>query len=225
MSVECLKRLKDQDMPDQTELLANAAETGAEETVKRIIEGTPGSDRYQLINCLKYDKPTPLTLAAMNGHLPVVKLLVEEYQADIDRLGRMKLFGKTVQAPPLICATASNNTTIVRYLLSKGADVNCTTANKSTALMYACIKGSEDIVAVLMEARCDKDYLNKWKNNALMIAAMEGQTNLVEMLSKKGVDVDWSNIHGMLFCFVFHLQCMYIELHKERHNTAKGHWF
>lgn len=177
-------------------LLLKSAENGDERTVKDILTSTDQAQALKLANYIQYDKPTLLMLSAKGNHMSVVRLLVEEYDADVNRCGVIRLFGKTVEAPPIICAAAGGSQEAVTYLLSRKASVNSETSNKSTALMYACMKGSEKVARLLMEAGCGKEHLNSWKNNALMIAALEGHSHLVKLFLSAGAELDRQNING-----------------------------
>lgn len=75
---------------------------------------------------------TPLVLACQGGNLEVVKHIVEQWGADVNKASVCELFGARVEAAtPLLVATAERFEKTVRYLIDKGADVNLATATSS----------------------------------------------------------------------------------------------
>ena len=60
--------------------------------------------------------------------------------------------GETIEgAPPLWVAAAAGHLNIVRFLILRGASVNCTTKTNSTPLRAACCDGHFEIVQYLIE--------------------------------------------------------------------------
>ncbi len=118
-----------------------------------------------------------MLMACRNGHLDVVEYLVERCGADIEQAGSGKcnlqliIFLKTVKAycvyfffflftfdgetiegaPPLWVAAAAGHVPIVRFLVRRGASVNCTTKTNSTPLRAACFDGHFEIVKYLID--------------------------------------------------------------------------
>jgi len=78
------------------------------EQVKQCIENGEN------INELNRMRETPLMIAAILGHLPIVKYIVENLNADIDK-------GKFTA---LMYACRHNNIEIIKYLHSRGAEIN-----------------------------------------------------------------------------------------------------
>lgn len=63
---------------------------------------------------------TPLVRACFNGNMEMVRYLVEKCEANVNTVTEA---GETA----IIVATRRYNSEIVRYLLSRGADVNVVT--------------------------------------------------------------------------------------------------
>ena len=64
----------------------------------------------------------------------------------------MTFDGETIEgAPPLWVAAAAGCVPIVRFLVRKGASVNCTTKTNSTPLRAACFDGHFEIVKYLID--------------------------------------------------------------------------
>ena len=71
----------------------------------------------------------PLEAAAEMGHLKVCKVLVDEGGADVDGMFNP---GK-ISCVPLISATVGGHADVVRFLLSRGADVDRDGGERTTA--------------------------------------------------------------------------------------------
>ena len=83
---------------------------------------------------------TALMIVAFDGHLDVVKCLVE-HGADVNAQGSYALRE----------AVKSGNLDIVQYLVKHGADVNATDINGKTALTYATEENHLEIAEYLNE--------------------------------------------------------------------------
>lgn len=82
---------------------------------------------------------TPLLVAAGNGNLDCVKILLQ-YEADIESRGRFFLFKSIypdVSITPIIAAAGNGDVHVLRCLVKNGADVNGTSDDGFTALMIA----------------------------------------------------------------------------------------
>jgi ankyrin repeat protein len=117
--------------------------------VKRLLRA--GSDpngiaRIKLIMETRVGQ-TALMLALETGREDLVRLLVEEYQADVSK--QTHLF---IKQTPLQYAAQLGNLEMVRLLMDLGADVNEEPAIRSggTALQYAAISGDCNVAAELL---------------------------------------------------------------------------
>ena len=80
------------------------------------------------------------------GKADIVEYLVDECGADIEQVGTVHFDEEAVEGvTPLWCAAAANYIQIVKFLVSRGADVNRTTITNSTALRAACFDGHEEV--------------------------------------------------------------------------------
>ena len=91
-----------------------------------------------------------LLLAADEGHLEVVRLLLE---AGADKEAAT-IDGATTA---LIVAAGSGHLEVVRLLLEAGADKDAATTDGATALLYATHNGHLEVVRLLLEAGADKE--------------------------------------------------------------------
>ena len=95
-------------------------------------------------------------MACGNGHLEVVRLLLEK-GADINS---RNLFGET----SLDIACYKGHLEIVRLLLERGADMGAQKAKQTphqTSLHFACSASHFDVVQLLLEKGADKDAIDE----------------------------------------------------------------
>ena len=98
---------------------------------------------------------TPLIIAAHNGHLNSVKILLG-YGADIEARGTLKIGNEVAEGcTPLWGAAAADHLDVVKLLLEQNADVDSKTSTGSTPLRVAAHKGHLDIVRCLVESGAD----------------------------------------------------------------------
>ena len=83
----------------------------------------------------------------------------------------MTFDGETIEgAPPLWVAAAAGHVAIVRFLVRRGASVNCTTKTNSTPLRAACFDGHFEIVKYLIEHGAGLSKKNIYKINYCLLA-------------------------------------------------------
>ena len=168
-------------------LLFSAFE-GDEEEVGRKIRDNP-----RLVTFKDYDRRTALHLAASEGHMGIVNLLLDA-DADIspsDRWGgspmddalrhRHKEVAKVLRergarhgtidsALGLISFAAKGDADEVKRLLSDGIDPNSKDYDSRTPLHLACGEGHTETVKVLLAAGADKSLKNNGDATALHYA-------------------------------------------------------
>ena len=92
---------------------------------------------------------TPLIIAARNGHLNSVKILLR-YGADIGDRGTVKIGDKVIKGcTPLWAAAASGHLDVVKLFINKGAFMDLQDEDGDTALHYAVKGGHLEIVSEL----------------------------------------------------------------------------
>ncbi|XP_070541710.1 protein fem-1 homolog B-like [Ptychodera flava] len=157
-------------------------------------------------------KCTPLVLAARNGHDGVVKLLLEQYNADVEQEGIVKFSGYVIEgASALWCAAGAGHYDVVKILVEHGANVNHTTVTNSTPLRAACFDGRLDIVSYLIEHKADISIANKYDNTCLMIACYKGHRAVVKYLLEHGAPPDES-AHCGATALHFAAECGHVEI-------------
>ena len=93
---------------------------------------------------------TPLIIAAHNGHLNSMKILLG-YGADIETRGTLKIKDQVVEGcTPLWAAAATGFLGAVKLLIERNADVDGRTPTGSTPLRAAAYEGHLDVVRCLV---------------------------------------------------------------------------
>ena len=126
---------------------------------------------------------TALWVAASNGHLAVVRFLIEQ-NAEVDA-------GTSINSTPLRTAVFSGHLDIVRCLVENGADVNGRRIflyDLSTPLMVACDNDRIDVASYLVENGADIHLEDNIGNTALHVAAKRGHVELVAKLLALGAE-------------------------------------
>ena len=123
-----------------------------------------------------------LHIASSNGHIEVVKLLLES-GADVNL---EDMYGSSA----LICAARGGHKDVVELLLENGVNLD------SKALREATLEGHKEIVERLIKEGADVNVSNAKGYSALMCAASDGFAEIVEILLKNGADVNAKNNEG-----------------------------
>ncbi|KAG0181013.1 hypothetical protein DFQ29_009547 [Apophysomyces sp. BC1021] len=118
---------------------------------------------------------TPLHLAASRGHLDVVQCLIEEYEVSVDSRDKE---GETA----LLKAAYEGRFSLVKYLLSKNANIHQKDKDGWTALHNACSKGCLPIVRLLVENGANVNVRSKMGHTPLINAASKGYMSIIEYL-------------------------------------------
>jgi ankyrin repeat protein/uncharacterized protein YwgA len=147
-----------------------AAYSGQIETVNLLIDR--GSKVYT----------DDLVIATEQGHVTVVKLLLDRVQSSVEGRNRA-----------LNAAVTAGNAELVGPLLDRGADMNNAYKDSQTILMAALQNGNAAVVNVLLEkganvnAKETSGTTEGW--TALSWAAYNGNPDFVKLLVAKGADV------------------------------------
>jgi uncharacterized protein len=118
---------------------------------------------------------TAIMVAALNGHLVVVKKLFAR-GAEINPRGWT----------PLAYAATNGQTEVARYLLEIGADINAPSANGTTPLMMAVRGGHAETVELLLSKGADVNARNQNDASALAWATRGGFYDIEKSLQKRG---------------------------------------
>ncbi|KAL1520012.1 hypothetical protein AB1Y20_023492 [Prymnesium parvum] len=174
--------------------MATAAYEGNGQLLQKLVK-----EEYFNVNASDYDKRTALHLAASEGHLDVVKLLVEELGARLSPVDRW-------DGTPLDDALRSQHKGVEEFLRSKGAiSVSFTTADQrkkdsrkvredpthtrklvakaATDICTAAQNGRlEEVLRLVQEEGISIDVADYDGRTALHLAASEGNIELVRLL-------------------------------------------
>lgn len=116
---------------------------------------------------------TPLTIAAGNGHLDMVELLLN------NRAGPSR-YDDVGYKSPLIVAARNGHLDVVDLLLRRGADIDYANIYRKTALMYAAQKGHIKIVKKLLEKGADPRMTDSWGYDAVDYARKPEVRKVIE---------------------------------------------
>ena len=120
---------------------------------------------------------TPLILAAQNGHLEVVKYLLEK-SAAVDAKSND---GVT----PLIVAAQNGYLEVVKHLLDKGATVDAKSNDGFTPLLFAAQNGHLEVVKLLLD-NLPPTNVEAVGYTPLRLAEGKGRMDIAELLRKAG---------------------------------------
>ena len=139
---------------------------------------------------------TPLIIAAHNGHLNSVKILLQ-YGADIEDRGTLKIEDQVIEGcTPLWAAAAFGRLDVVKLLIEQNADVDGRTSTGSTPLRVAAHEGHLDTVRCLVESGADVNGRNFEESTPLIVACYWGHLNTVTYLINKGAFIDLQDKDG-----------------------------
>ena len=131
---------------------------------------------------------TPLIIAAHNGRLNSVKILLS-YKADIEARGTLKIGDEVSEGcTPLWGAAAADHLDVVKLLLEQNADVDSKTSTGSTPLRVAAHEGHLDIVRCLVHRGADVNARNDCNEESipLFVACYHGLFNTAYLSGVNG---------------------------------------
>ncbi|KAM4828770.1 ankyrin repeat domain-containing protein 16 isoform 1-T1 [Thomomys bottae] len=122
-----------------------------------------------------------LHCAARHGRLDILAHLVEAWGADVEAANRD-------YKRPLHEAASMGHRDCVRYLLERGAAVDCLKKGDWTPLMMACTRKNLEVIQVLVEHGANPLLKNKDGWNSFHIASREGDPLILQYLLEKCPD-------------------------------------
>ena len=182
---------------DKNEALREAAKYGHMDCVKALIEagadvneatdvGDSGvakngrkEESRSRAKSMKYYNP-PLYYAAENGHVQIVKYLIEK--------GANVNAGSMYDKTALICAVRNGHEHVVKCLVESGADLT-TDKRVESVIHCAAENGHENVLKYLIDVGAVVDHLDFRGWTALTLAACSGEDKCVDALLKGGADV------------------------------------
>ena len=131
------------------------------------------------------DDRTALSVAAWEGHVEVVRILVEQWVAAAGAQAQDD-DGTTV----LMWVALGGDVEMVRLLLDKGADIHAQNNAGRTVLMHAARGGDVEVVRLLLDKGADLNAQDASDQSALMYAAWGGDAEMVRLLLENGADLN-----------------------------------
>ena len=187
------------DYKDPVAIVYEAAREGAVVVLSNVLQRMSISERSTALETKTKDGDqitTPLIIAARNGNLDSVKMLLR-YKADIEARGTVKVLDQVIQGcTPLWAAAATGHLDVVKLLIERNADVDGRTLSNSTPLRAAAYRGRLDIVSCLVGNGADVNARNNFENTPLMVACYNGHMNVVTYLIESGADMDLQEKQG-----------------------------
>ena len=139
---------------------------------------------------------TPLIIAAYNGNLKAMKILLR-YDADIEARGTVKYEGDVFEGcTPLWTAAVTGHLDAVKLLIERNAEVDGRTSTNSTPLRVAAFDGRHDIVRCLVENGADVNARSDFDSTPLMIACCNGHVTVVSYLVAHGANIKLQDKSG-----------------------------
>ncbi|CEP01704.1 unnamed protein product (mitochondrion) [Plasmodiophora brassicae] len=126
-------------------------------------------------------RDVPLVEAAANGHLDIVRFLVERAGADVN------FASAGCKAAALAAAAAPGHLDVVQWLIGHGADVN--PDRGAVPIVEAAENGHVDVVRILLDKGARLDRSNDDGDCPLIVAAKAGHANVVELLCLRGASM------------------------------------
>lgn len=130
------------------------------------------------------DGDTALSIAALSGHLPSLKLLLDR-GASVDNVN----FGYS-SSTPLALASLNGYEEIVQALIGAGADVNRKNNAGDTALQEASWAGHHKVAQMLIRAGADANSCNNYGKSALWTASDLDSHETAQTLIDVGADIN-----------------------------------
>jgi ankyrin repeat protein len=183
---------------DEKALIKAAKETGDAAEVRRLLAAGVGVDTRDGHN-MPADQ-TPLMLAARNGFLEIVRVLLDagaSVSAVDKRQGEIE-----GEHRALHYAVMGQNRAVVEAILDAGADVNALTSGGDTALNVAIGRGNLELMQLLVErgAAVVKSGRKRYQPPLLAVAGADvpfgAKSALVDFLLKAGADPNATDRRG-----------------------------
>ena len=171
------------DLPQRNSWTAlhHAVVQGHIDTAKTLLDLGANVERVLSPN---YEKLSPLMLASARNDLEMVRMLVLQYRAKIERQDKYKRTALTHAIMNGASKTAS-------FLIHQGAAIDKVDSSGNTLVHYACAYGWYFCLKLLNQAGAVLDLGNEWKVTPLAVSMLKGHTGLAKwLLEQPGVDIN-----------------------------------
>ena len=168
------------------------------------------------------DNATPLHLASKNGHVNVVRFLLEhdgdvkaenqdgetplhlasqeghlEVAAILIKHGAIVTAQNKYGSNPLHLASRMGQVEVAGMLIEHGADVTTQDGNGSTPLHLTLQRGQVELARMLIERGADVTAQDEYRSTPLHLALQGGRVEVVRMLIERGADITAQSMYGL----------------------------
>lgn len=169
--------------------------------MEKLIRAGVGSSIY-----VKMTRRSPLSIAAKNGHLGIVQVLLEMGEEDVNwgaENGELPLVNAVFEDVPLIAALKYGHIDTARFLVSRGAvpDLKISVDGGRTALSLISQVGPLASVQFLVEETTSDMEAQDYGDTPLIHAASYASLETVKYLVKAGADVTATKYRGKTALF------------------------
>lgn len=176
-------------------LLKQFVKAGCIELVKVLVEAGANVD-----DVLDADGCCAVSVAALHGHLPLVRLLYDKPRSSLKRWMASIWSRPTDNYPkttPLHMASKAGHASIVRFLLERSqTNVDTPDYGGRTALHFACGGGHLGIICELINAGSDLNSKDNTGLSPLLWAERMGRLDVVWLLIEIGASIHIANKFG-----------------------------
>ena len=127
------------------------------------------------VNLANKSGENPLMMAAFDGNLPFVRILVLDKKAAVNKPGWA----------PIHYAATNGHLQIVEFLMANGAQVNALSPSETTPLMMAIGSGNELLIKYLLDNGADLSMRNHEGYTAIDIAQLFGKDDIRDGLKSR----------------------------------------
>ncbi|XP_048250455.1 ankyrin repeat domain-containing protein 50-like isoform X2 [Haliotis rufescens] len=140
-----------------------------------------------------------LHVACLGGHMDMVKYVLSQKVADINRRGQ---YGRT----PVMMAAEKGHREVFDLLVREGADLSLFGVDRNNVLHMACLGGHVDMVKyVLSQKVADMNGRGQYGRTPLLMAAEKGHRQVFDLLVREGADVSLVDDNGSN---ILHVACL-----------------
>jgi ankyrin repeat protein len=127
------------------------------------------------VNLANKSGENPLMMAAFDGDLPTVKMLVLDKKAAVNKQGWA----------PIHYAATNGHLQIVQFLMAHGAKVNALSPSETTPLMMAVGSNNDELIKYLLDNGADLSLRNHEGYTAIDVAQLFGKDDIRDGLKSR----------------------------------------
>ena len=146
----------------------DVARSGTVKEIKLLVK-----NNAEVLNSKNADGNSPLILACYRGNVDVARFLISNVK-DINYVSSM--------GTALMAASFKGQALLVEQLLKNKANPNITDSNGTSALIYATMIKSSEIISLLLKYKSDKMHKDNQGKKAIDFAILDNDKQLIEIL-------------------------------------------